>query len=60
LKNKMCNQKSTHIANYLNYFCDTEFKLKHKIDIFQILNFGKEIQIFSNLYKYKNKILKHI
>ena len=26
----MFNQKSTHITNYLNYFCDIKIKLKHK------------------------------
>ena len=60
----MCDQKSTHITNYLNHFCDIEIRLKHKIGIFQKLNFEMEIQFFQNLYKYKkhdiDTNLKHI
>ena len=59
----MCEQKSTHITNYLNHFCDIEIMLKNKIGIFK-KKFEMEIRFFPNLYKYKNKIfklfLKHI
>ena len=50
----MCDQKSTHITSYLNHFCDIKIRLKHKIRIFQNLDFEKKNRFLQNLYKYKN------
>ena len=54
----MCDQKSTHITNYLNHFCEVKYLALNKNRIFQKPNFEMEIQFFPNLYKYKNKIIK--
>ena len=56
----MCDQKSTHITNYLNQFCDIEIWLKHKICIFQNLDFEMKNRFLQNSCEYKNMILKQI
>jgi len=56
----MCDQKSTHITNYLNYFYDIKYLALNKNHIFQNLNFELKIRFLQNLYKYKNMIFKHI
>ena len=48
----MCDQKSTHITNYLNHFWDIEIRLKHKIGIFQKPNFERKNRKSSNIVPY--------
>ena len=52
----MCDQKSTHITSYLNYFLGSKIKLETKNGIFQNLDFEMKIRFLQNLYKYKNMI----
>ena len=54
----MCDQKSTHITNHVNYFCDIEIKLQTKIVFSKNQTLKWKSDFFQNLYKYKNKIFK--
>ena len=56
----MCDKNLTHITNYLNYFYNIEIWLKHKIRIFQNLDFEMKNHFLQNLYKYMNMILKQL
>ena len=38
----MCDQKSTHITNYLNYFFDIKYLALNKNRIFQNIDFEKK------------------